>query len=468
MVFSSTVFLFLFFPLVLILYYLPPLRQNRAYRNTLLLVFSLIFYAWGEPLFVFLMLFSILVTFMIGLMETCENRKTAKLFLTAGILYHVVILVVFKYLSFFSQELNRMIGINSSRIDIALPIGISFFTFQMMSYLFDVWYGKAKVQRNLLNLALYVSLFPQLIAGPIVRYETVEMEIMNRKESWEDFSVGIRRFVIGLGKKALIADFLAVTADNVYALAHVGPIPALTAWLGAIAYMLQIYFDFSGYSDMAIGLGLCFGFHFKENFRAPYLADSIVEFWRRWHISLTDWFRDYVYIPLGGNRCGIGKQLRNTVVVWLLTGIWHGANWTFLLWGGLYCCVQLAERYVYHPAHWPKYLRHFYTLLVICLLWVVFRSVSIRDAFSYLHAMVGGNALYDETSLSYLRSSAVILVLSTVCCLPAGSRLKQIMVARHSGAFVEILTGFSLVFILLMASVFSISGGYSPFIYFNF
>ena len=468
MVFSSTVFLFLFLPLVLGLYYFPGLRHHRKYKNTLLLIASIFFYSWGEPLFVFLMLFSILLTWLIGLGEGSGNPKTAKLFLTLGTAYHIGILVVFKYLSFFSQELNRILGLSASGIDIALPIGISFFTFQMMSYLFDVWYGRAKVQRNILNLALYVSLFPQLIAGPIVRYETVEDEIMNRRESWGDFSSGLRRFLLGLGKKVLIADYLAVIADNVYSLAHVGHIPVLTAWLGAVSYMLQIYFDFSGYSDMAIGLGLCFGFHFRENFRYPYLANSVNNYWRNWHISLSDWFRDYVYIPLGGNRVSHRRHLLNIMIVWTLTGLWHGANWTYLIWGLLYGIILILEKYVYHPEKWPKWLGNLYMLMTVCLCFVIFRSACLSDAGRYLRDMFNFRILYDSVSLYYLRSSIVILLLAIACCHPLGLFFGRLFSRGNAALLGESFLILLLIFILAMAAVLSISGGYSPFIYFNF
>lgn len=328
MVFSSTVFLFLFFPLVLIGYHNPVFR-GRVFRNVFLLVASLVFYAWGEPVFVFLMIFSIFVTWYIGL--RLQKRQCRKI-LAVGIGYHVLMLFIFKYLTFVVGELGLLLHKDLSTIDLPLPVGISFFTFQMMSYLFDIYHGTAGAQRDPLHVGLYVALFPQLIAGPIVRYKQVAEEITDRRESYADVVEGMQRFIYGLGKKVLIADYMAQLADGVFGSCISRS--AATAWLGAVAYTLQIYFDFSGYSDMAVGLGRMFGFHFGENFDHPYISKSVTEFWRRWHISLSSWFRDYVYIPLGGNRVKRSRWVLNMTAVWLLTGIWHGANWTFILWGG--------------------------------------------------------------------------------------------------------------------------------------
>lgn len=467
MVFSSTVFLFLFFPLVLLIYYLPFIRCHRTFQNYYLCIASLFFYAWGEPLFVILLLLSILVTWSIGKALWAMEGRRKKTILIMGVVYHIGLLFIFKYLSFLSQELARLTGSLQQTIDIALPIGISFFTFQMLSYLFDVYYGNTKVQRNILNLGLYVAFFPQLIAGPIVRYETIEHQIMERVETLEDFEDGIRRFVFGLGKKVILADTLGVIADNIFGIAHVSSVSVLTGWMGAVAFMLQIYFDFSGYSDMAIGLGRCFGFHFNENFHYPYLADSIRDFWKRWHISLTDWFRDYVYIPLGGNRSGTKRQILNTFIVWALTGIWHGANWTFLAWGMIYCCLQLMERYLYHPSRWPKVLRHIYTLLVVCLCWVVFKSQSLGDSMRFIADLFGRTGLLDENTVFYAKNSLVIIVLSIFCCLIPVLKAKR-KNSLFSPFVHEVLTYLLLIFILCMAIAFSVSGGYSPFIYFNF
>ena len=313
MVFSSTVFLFLFLPLTLCIYYNPWLK-GRQFRNVFLLLSSLLFYAWGEPVFVCLMVLSIVVAYWVGRHLRGARRKS---WLAAGVTFHVGLLFVFKYLTFVLGQLGLLVG-NLESFAIALPIGISFFTFQLLSYLFDVYYGKAEAQGNVLNLGLYIALFPQLIAGPIVRYEAIAIEIMNRRENLTDFSEGMLRFIYGLAKKVLIANYMGQLADTIFAMN--GGVSVGTAWLGAVAYTLQIYFDFSGYSDMAIGLGRMFGFHFAENFNYPYIAKSATEFWRRWHISLGSWFRDYVYIPLGGNRCSKLRWVLN------LFAVWHGAN----------------------------------------------------------------------------------------------------------------------------------------------
>ena len=467
MVFSSTIFLFLFFPLTLILYYLPAFKNHRRTKNYILFFASLFFYSWGEPLFVFLLILSIVITWSIGLVLGKTHGKAKKTYLTIGVVYHIGLLFVFKYFTFFSQEISRMFDLLHFSVDIALPIGISFFTFQMMSYLFDVYYDRATVQKSILNLGLYVSFFPQLIAGPIVRYKTIEHQILGRRETRADFEVGIRRFVFGIGKKVILADTLAVIADNIFALAHVGSVSLLTGWIGAVAYMFQIYFDFSGYSDMAIGLGLCFGFHFNENFNHPYLADSINDFWKRWHISLTDWFRDYVYIPLGGNRVGKRKQIFNAIIVWILTGIWHGANWTFLVWGLVYCCFQLLEKYILNLSLWPKALRHLYTLTIVCLCWIIFRSQNLGDALCYFADLFGRTGLADENTIYYAKNSLVVFILSFFCCLlPLWKyrRTKPFLSETVREVFVYLL----LACILLTSIVFSVAGGYSPFIYFNF
>lgn len=347
MVFSSTLFLFLFLPLTLMIYYNPFVR-SRKFRNRCLLVASLFFYAWGEPFFVCLMLLSIAVGWACGrAMERAASRGQEKRILTAGVVFHVGLLFVFKYLTFAASQLGLLLHEDFSAIHIALPIGISFFTFQLLSYLFDIYYGRAKAQQSVLAVGLYIALFPQIIAGPIVRYETIEQQIEHRVENIADFSSGMMRFIYGLGKKVVIANYMGVVADNIFD--GGGSLSLATAWYGAFAYTLQIYFDFSGYSDMAIGFGRMFGFHFMENFNYPYISRSATEFWRRWHISLGTWFRDYVYISLGGNRVTRRRWGYNLFVVWALTGIWHGANWTFLCWGLWYFVLLLVEKLTGFP-----------------------------------------------------------------------------------------------------------------------
>lgn len=347
MVFSSTLFLFLFLPLTLMIYYNPFVR-SRKFRNRCLLVASLFFYAWGEPFFVWLMVLSIAVGWACGrAMERAASRRQEKRILTAGVVFHVGLLFVFKYLTFVVSQLGLLLHEDFSAIHIALPIGISFFTFQLLSYLSDIYYGRSKAQQSVLAVGLYIALFPQLIAGPIVRYETIEQQIEHRVENIADFSSGMMCFIYGLGKKVVIANYMGVVADNIFD--GGGSLSLATAWYGAFAYTLQIYFDFSGYSDMAIGFGRMFGFHFMENFNYPYISRSATEFWRRWHISLGTWFRDYVYIPLGGNRVTRRRWGYNLFVVWALTGIWHGANWTFLCWGLWYFVLLLVEKLTGFP-----------------------------------------------------------------------------------------------------------------------
>ena len=371
----------------------------------------------------------------------------------------------FKYLSFIDKEINTILG-RESNISIALPIGISFFIFQMMSYIFDVYYEKVECQNKVINLGLYISFFPQLIAGPIVRYETINHEIENRRVSINDYLEGLYRFIFGLGKKVLIADFLAIIADNIFSLEKYNSISMLTAWIGAIAYTLEIYFDFSGYSDMAIGLGRMFGFHFNENFRYPYVAKSISDFWKRWHISLTDWFRDYVYIPLGGNRVNKWRHLLNISIVWILTGIWHGANWTFLLWGMIYCVFQILEKYVYKPEKWKPFLAHMYTLIIVTLCWVLFRADNILDGGRYVISMFHNKEIIDTLGLNYLSDSIVIVCVAVLCSVPIKDYMAKYL--KISKSLLDVLKCFAAVIIVVMAAFVAISGGYSPFIYFNF
>lgn len=442
MVFSSGVFLFLFLPGLLILYYL--FAKSRPLRNYILLITSLIFYAWGEPVFVFIMCASIFMNWYVSLMMSGSAHK--KFWLTLVIGLDVLLLGVFKYAGFVTENIGL------TRVNIALPIGISFFTFQMMSYVFDVYYGKSPAQKNPFYVALYISFFPQLIAGPIVRYNQIEAEIESRSESWENFSEGVRRFIYGLGKKILLANFLAQIADNVFG--YIVNPSVMLAWFGAISYTFQIYFDFSGYSDMAIGLGLMFGFHFEENFRYPYLASSISDFWRRWHISLSAWFRDYVYIPLGGNRVSHSRWLWNVFAVWLLTGIWHGANWTFILWGLGYFVLLVLERET------GLKLGHVGTMICVVLLWVVFRCESVSEGVSYFASMFGlkGNAFWDSGFMFFIRGTWPVMVFALAGVFPLVKRLE-----RH-----PVIESALLCMVLVLSVCEVVGSSYNPFIYFNF
>ena len=456
MVFSSAEFLALFFPCVLLVYYNPFFRSRR-FRNVFLLLASLLFYAWGEPVRVLLLLASIAVNWWFGLRVEGERPHRRGL-LAASVVFNLAGLFVFKYLGFVCRNL-ALLGLNVPQIKLALPIGISFYTFQAMSYVIDVYRKKSPAQRSVLDVGLYISFFPQLIAGPIVRYETVALEIHSRKESWEDFCGGVPRFIVGLGKKVILANNMAVVADAAFRSADLS---AAMAWLGAAAYALQIYFDFSGYSDMAIGLGRMFGFHFLENFDRPYLASSITDFWRRWHISLSTWFRDYVYIPLGGNRVSPRRHLFNLFAVWLLTGIWHGANWTFILWGLGYFLLLMAEKYG-HIDRKLGIFRRPYTLLCVLLLWVLFRADSLGAAGRYFAAMFTGGRGSCDDFLYYFGNMKAYLAAAVVCCLPLDKLWRRVPErARDS------LEAAGTIALLVITLTYVVSSTYNPFIYFNF
>ena len=463
MVFSTTTFILLFLPVVLLVYYFPPIRKHRSISNLVLSLASLFFYAWGEPSFVLVMLGSIFVNWALGLLvDKFRNTKRAKTPLIAAVVVNVALLFVFKYLTFLLTNFNLLFNKNIDTLNISLPIGISFFTFQAMSYVIDVYRGHGKAQKNPLNVILYISFFPQLIAGPIVRYETVAEEINNRVETFEDFSSGVYRFLIGLSKKVLLANNLAVLADAAFD----GQKPTvLSAWIGALAYSLQIYFDFSGYSEMAIGLGRMFGFHFLENFDYPYVSRSITEFWRRWHMSLGTWFRDYVYFPLGGSRVDSKARLVfNLFVTWTLTGIWHGANWTFLMWGLLYFVLLTVEKLTGFDKK-SGFFGHIYTMLFVVLGWVLFRSESIGNALSYMASMFGiGAKLYDGYMLTYLSSYKVYFIAGILACFPIQKLFKDKINSK-----VYNCVSAAVLFVLFVLSLsFMVKGAYNPFIYFNF
>ena len=475
MLFSSSIFLFLFLPLVMLAYYGPCRllgRWSRPAQNLLLLVCSLFFYAWGEPWFVLVMMASILANYGFGLwVHSCKVRgRGRRLPIVCALVCNLGLMFVFKYLVFVLTQLNRL-GAQFLIPGIELPLGISFFTFQALSYVLDVDRDRGKVQRNPLKVALYISFFPQLIAGPIVKYETVAEEIDGRRENWADFSAGVCRFLVGLGKKVLLANQLAVVADFAYGL-EAGELSTGMAWLGAVCYTMQIYFDFSGYSDMAIGMGRMFGFHFLENFNYPYISRSITEFWRRWHISLSTWFRDYVYFPLGGSRVDRRwKHIRNLFVVWLLTGIWHGAAWTFVLWGLYYFVLLVLEKYGGLGRGWPKALQWLYTMFLVNLGWVLFRAESLSVAVPYLTAMftpaAGG---WDGYATLFLTDNLPILAAGVLFSAPAAPWLGR-RAERWRGlpALVrDVAYPLLLVALLAVSASFIVKGTYNPFIYSNF
>ena len=474
MLFSSTVFLFVFLPVVLLGYYVL-LRGMRKGQNVFLLLSSLFFYAWGEPRFLPIMVLSICMNYFFGLwahrcrLSGGDTRKPA----AAAAACNLALLFAFKYLAFTCESLNAL-GLGLPVPEITLPIGISFFTFQALSYVLDVAWGRAPVQRSLPDLGLYISFFPQLIAGPIVKYADVAEEIKNRRETWAGFSSGCARFLTGLGKKVLLANQLAVVADRVFGTAP-ARLSTPMAWLGAVCYALQIYYDFSGYSDMAIGLGRMFGFHFRENFDHPYAAASVTQFWRKWHISLSTWFRDYVYIPLGGNRVDKSKHIRNLFVVWLLTGLWHGANWTFVVWGLSYFLLLLFEKYV--PAYEKKVpapLRHVLTLFFVLLLWVVFRADSLSYAGQFIRVLFGalGTGAADARCAFLLRENAPILLFAALFSLPLADRLKQLTAPRPGrrdlSPLWDGLYALSLFAVGALSVACLVKGTYNPFIYFRF
>ncbi|MCM1261487.1 MAG: MBOAT family protein [Butyrivibrio sp.] len=470
MVFSSEIFLFIFLPCVLVIYYVL-LRKTRKLKNIFLLAASLIFYAWGEPVYVLLMIATIIFNWIFGiLVDKLRDRGMAvKIVLALMVLTNVGILGWFKYSVFAVLQINRFLHMEIPVPEVSLPIGISFFTFQAMSYVIDVYRGDGKVQKNPLSVGLYVSFFPQLIAGPIVRYETIAEQIENRVENFEDFSSGVTRFCIGLGKKVIIANNMAVIADYVFDLLVIdGSFHAsmAMAWLGIVAYTLQIFFDFAGYSDMAIGLGSMFGFHFKENFNYPYTASTVTDLWRRWHISLASWFRDYVYIPLGGSRVSKPRQIFNIFVVWFLTGLWHGANWTFIAWGLLYFVVLTFEKMT-GLAKKKTWWGHIYTVLVFMFGLVIFRSPGIGAAVTYFKALigVGTKGIYESAVSAYIAQNWFYFIAGIMCCAPIVPWMDK-KFGKYKAWHVIYAAG--ILSILIISVSFISNNAYNPFIYFNF
>lgn len=470
MLFASTVFIFAFLPAVLLLYYVV-LKKFRTAQNILLLVASLLFYAWGEPKYVLIMILSIIVNYLFGLLvdKFRASKTKSRLVIALTVVFNLGVLYIFKYLMFTIENINSITGLHLSVPNIVLPIGISFFTFQAMSYVIDVYREKGEAQKNPLNVGLYISFFPQLIAGPIVRYETVAYQIKHREESFEKFSEGVCRFIIGLAKKVLLANTMAVVADYAFDMPN-SELTVVMAWVGAIAYTFQIFFDFGGYSDMAIGLGKMFGFEFLENFNYPYISLSVSEFWRRWHMSLGTWFRDYVYFPLGGSRVKSKARLVfNLFVVWSLTGIWHGANWTFLCWGLMYFVLLTIEKLVGWEKKYPdkmKILRRIYTLFFVVMGWVLFRADSIGDAGAYFATMFGGGNLIDDATIYYALNYIVYFVIAILVSTPI---FKNISAKINGNNPVVVAVSTVGLFVLLVVSVsYIVKGAYNPFIYFNF
>ncbi len=461
MLFSSIPFLYYFLPVVLIVYFLVP----RKLKNSVLLLSSLFFYGWGEPIYLLLMLFSITLFYGCGLAIGKAKRAAAKkAWLVVSVVVSLALLGVFKYADFFIDSFNAVTGLSVPLLRLALPIGISFYTFQCLSYTIDVYRGNAAPQKNFISFGAYVSLFPQLIAGPIVRYVDVARELESRGHSWDDIALGLRRFLMGLAKKVLIADNFALLMKL---FRESGDKSVLFYWMYAIAFTLNIYFDFSGYSDMAIGLGRVFGFHFIENFNYPYLSKSVREFWRRWHMSLGSWFRDYVYIPMGGNRVGKARWVVNTLTVWMLTGLWHGAAWNFVLWGLMFAVLLLIEKWVPALERLPGLLRHLYVMLMVVISFVLFNAESISQAGSDLAGMFGfgGLPFVSTSALYYLRSYGVLFLAGFVGATPVVRDAGRKIADTRVGAVLEpvLLAG-----LLLLCTAYLVDGSFSPFLYFRF
>ena len=468
MLFSSIVFLFTFLPAVMILYYLLPVR----FRNVILLLASLVFYAWGEPVYLFLMLLSILFNYFSGLdiARNLQDKRAAKRSLVFNLIINLAVLGFFKYEGFVLDTLNGILPVHISYHELPLPIGISFYTFQILSYIIDVYRGNVKVQTNLPNFALYVTMFPQLIAGPIVQYADVDEQLASREVSWTKFGEGSMYFIRGLAKKVLLANTSGMIFTEVSGLAK-GNIAVVTAWLGAFAYMFQIYFDFSGYSDMAIGLGKMFGFEFNMNFNYPYVSKSITEFWRRWHISLSSWFRDYVYIPLGGNRVSKIKHIRNLLIVWFLTGLWHGAAWNFVAWGLYYGVILIIEKYFLSPVldRLPDVVRHIYSIVLVVIGWVLFFSSSFGQAADYIRVMFGAGAhgFADRESMYLLTSNLILWLILIFGSTPlVHFRYEHMLRTKKWNTTIINSVVYAALFIVCIAYL--VTETYNPFLYFRF
>ena len=471
MVFSSTLFLFRFLPIITILYFWAPGRT----KNVLLLLGSLIFYAWGEPIYVLLMLFSTISDYLHGrAIGKARSKEIKKIFLVSSIIINLGVLGFFKYADFLIGVVNQAAGLQIPLLNLPLPIGISFYTFQTMSYSIDVYRGNAKVQKNLLDFAVFVTLFPQLIAGPIVKYVDVEKELHNRKPDILSIHYGVRRFVFGLAKKVLLANNLGLIWTEISA-RPTAELTALSAWIGILAYAFQIYFDFSGYSDMAIGLGACFGFKFPENFNYPYISKSITEFWRRWHMTLSSWFKEYVYIPLGGNRKGLERQLVNILIVWTLTGIWHGAGWNFRLWGVWFALWLILEKLFLKKVLevLPGIVGNIFTMFLVVIGWVFFAIESGNGAVSYLQVMFGmGEAGWvNSASLFDGMDNMVIFVIGAIGSTPVLASVAKRLEASASGygiAVCRILDKLIPAVLLIASIAYIVDATYNPFLYFRF
>jgi alginate O-acetyltransferase complex protein AlgI len=468
LVFSSLIFLFMFLPITLIIYYICP----RKFKNLVILIMSLIFYAWGEPIYIFLMIGSILIDYIGGLMieATKEDKEKRRFIFITVIVLNLSSLFFFKYYGFLIDNINAILGTNLHIRNLPLPLGISFYTFQLVSYVADVYMGKVVAQKNIINFGAYITMFPQLVAGPIVQYSDVENQLNNRNESIEKFGEGVERFIGGIGKKVLIANNIGIIWTSIKGIPLEG-LSILSAWIGIIAFTLQIYFDFSGYSDMAIGLGKMFGFDFLENFKHPYMARSISEFWRRWHISLGSWFRDYIYIPLGGNRRGIAVQFRNLLIVWFATGLWHGASWNFVIWGLYFGIFIFLEKLFLGKVleRMPSAIAHIYTLVLVIISWIFFDMARVKDALNYIKVMfgIGENIFSDNMARYTLKTNLIILIIAILCSTPLIRNLIMYFKNKYKlkGVFIVIAMN---MLVLIISTAYLVSESYNPFLYFRF
>lgn len=462
MVFTSISFIYYFLPLLLIFYFVVP----KKFRNIILLMFSVLFYFYGEPKYILLMLIEVLISYVVGLLI---DKYKSKNILIIGIFIHVLLFGIFKYFNFVIINVNNLFHSNLNLLNVVLPIGISFYTFQIISYEIDVYNKKVNVQNNILKYFLYVFLFPQLIAGPIVRYQDVNNEIDNRNVTFEMFANGLRRFIIGLSKKVIIANNLGELC-NIYL--NLGDKSVLFTWIFAISYMLQIYFDFSGYSDIAIGLGKMLGFNFPENFNYPYMARSITDFWRRWHMTLSSWFRDYVYIPLGGNKKGVLKQIRNILIVWSLTGLWHGASWNFIVWGLYFGILLILEKFILKKyfSNVPKFIKGIYTLFLVMISFVIFQGDNLSNDFNIIKGLFGlnGELFINNVTLYYLKGYVLFIVLGLI---GSTNYVKNLVIKISNGKgkkIINILEPIYLLILLIIVTMYLIDSSYNPFLYFRF
>lgn len=466
MVFSSIVFLYIFLPIMLLIYFIVP----RKYKNAIMILASLIFFAWGEIRYILIMLLLAVMDFWCGRkIDKYENNQKQKIkYLLIDVVTNLLILFFFKYADFIIANINTVTGLNIPLLNIPLPIGVSFNTFQSLSYIIDVYRGTVKCEKSFYNYLTYTTLFPQIIAGPIVRYETVDEELVDKKISLDNFSNGMKRFIIGLGKKVLIANNVGALW-NIIELGNYTELSMFLSWIGIIAFALQIYFDFSGYSDMAIGLAQIFGMEFDENFNYPYISKSITEFWRRWHITLSSWFKDYIYIPLGGNRKGFIKQIRNILIVWFLTGAWHGASWNFILWGLYFGIILILEKLFILKLleKLPKIIQHIYAIILILVSWAIFAFEDLNKVINYIKTMFSNKIIYNPEAIYYFKNYIFIILVGIICSIPIWKMLKE-KIDNKNSKILEFITSLGYISILILSTASLVTDTFNPFLYFRF